>query len=462
MDTKATEDAVWLACQKLEADNKKLSASNVLEITGGSKSTVLPFIRTYQTLGRKSLLGASEVPDDVLALIVRALALSTLKSSEKLTLQLDEANSREVEAVEALANVESQVATMEIQLAATRKDLAEALFLKEQQAAVDAETIAGIREQIVTLKQENIQLNRDGEADRSGIRIAQLKLEHAENISTKSLNEVSVMKKQLSEMSNAKIEMEKELAVSACNTRNLMVQIGTLEKKLAETEINAGKLEAKTTELARQLKSARSLVDAANAVITQLRNCTSRTNKGVLTEKTLDQSALIATGTVVPLTATKREDHTPTTKRYASSGKPLGPKVSAQIVGNNQHLVSAVLKDVVLRATTNQGSDFIATELHSDPVSEISIVPDEPDAVVLAYEDETSGSFDHIAEDVSEQESSQCLEQTVTVNLIQSDPEITDEAIAFYEPKNIGVPEDVSAVEYREVELTDADGLANI
>ena len=455
MEKKATEEAVWFVCRDLEADNQTISATSVLNVLGGSKSTVLPHISTYHSKGRKSLSGFSEIPSDVQNIIARALSLNTQFTTATLTAERDEANARENEAVEALAQNENQIVALQTELRTTQSELDEERRLKERQAAVDAETIVGLREQCVTLKQDINRLNLEGEASRTGLQISQLKLEYCERSTEKALNEIQELQSQLNEATSSKIHLEKELAVTACSTRNMQDQIGTLEKMLEETGIKTKNLESEKTGLTRQLNNLTLLHCKAENIIeqltTQIYNYTIMTGQGQPT-KLLDHNI---SGPIVQTQEHLGRANTESTNSACVHTCPVANKNTApspaelikrqdnsqnigvrraNILGAVPSVVRAVAKTAIsvrVAKTHAQNIPKPLAGLNDDrAIDQISVL--EPEVVNLSSNGGTDDPPENLADDVGEQIYSQS-DENIGDQKVQTDLEAAVDTITLEE-----------------------------
>lgn len=259
MEKVATEESVWRACDHLQVEGRKISGRSVLaEVGGGSLPTVLRYIETWRARLTKSAPLAAEIPFDVQDSLRRALGQAALEATEALRQQIEETTSRETEALEALEGSESRIAALGKDLAVAQAQIVELRQSHEKEAAVAAETITGLREQVCKLEQENDLLVRAGEAARTEAAKAQLQVERADQTVSKAEEKVLKLEARVTELLSSKAEAEKEKAVAERYVKDLADQAAKLESQLEKSGEKIVGLESEKTELTRELNTAES------------------------------------------------------------------------------------------------------------------------------------------------------------------------------------------------------------
>ncbi|MEZ4484350.1 MAG: DNA-binding protein [Syntrophotaleaceae bacterium] len=124
MQQVATYESVSRACELLKGEGQKVTGRAVLAITGGSLGTVLGLIKEWRKGDTQtSALLPSEIPAELQTSLLRALALARAEAETKLKEEIEQANAREAEALEGLANAESHIEKNTGQLAGLRTQL---------------------------------------------------------------------------------------------------------------------------------------------------------------------------------------------------------------------------------------------------------------------------------------------------------------------------------------------------
>ena len=219
----ATEEAVWSVCKQLEDSNQAVSSRNVMKELGGGSSTVLEYIKSYQSNGRQSFL--ADISEDVLALFQRALVLNNQKKIETLVKERDEARMRESDAITVVKELEQRIADLENALDSREKQHDENQERMERQLTA-AETMKSfLGEEVEILKTENNTLIRSGESDRIELQKALLKLEFSQLNCNRAERKVLELKALVKELTSSKVEAEKRIAVSDCQKQSMTHQI---------------------------------------------------------------------------------------------------------------------------------------------------------------------------------------------------------------------------------------------
>ena len=263
MEKIATEEEVWLVCKRFDDENQRISGNSVQRETGGSKATVLRYIKTYRAERLKSLPGFDNIPPEAQNHILRAFTISVQTETEKLTLEKNESSQREDEAVEALGQSEKEISALKNKLDDALKQLTDVQQQKEKQAVVTAETEAGLRDQLDKLSHENNELIHARET--ANIKAAKMQLlqERAELDATKSEEKVLELEKRATALEKAKAEAEKANAVTERHAQYLSDQL-----KIAEAALE--KIESEKAELTGALNAVESVCRKAEGTAEQM------------------------------------------------------------------------------------------------------------------------------------------------------------------------------------------------
>lgn len=226
MEKMATEATVWTECDKLKEEGRKVTARAVqAAVGGGSLSTVLRYIKTWEQKDARDVLVAADIPAELQETIRRVMGSSTHEATESLRQQIEESAARESEALDGLARYEEQIASYERELADSRDRVTEAKQSAEKASAVASVTIAGLKERIEKLEQENDLLIRSGEAARTESAKAILQVERADLAAGKAESRVLELEKRVSDLVAMKAEAEKGQAVAEQHAQDLKVQL---------------------------------------------------------------------------------------------------------------------------------------------------------------------------------------------------------------------------------------------
>lgn len=284
MEKVATEDAVWRVCERLKAEGRKISGRSVLNEVGGSLSTVLRYIETWRARSAKEVPVASEIPVELQESLRRSLGFAAQEATEALRVQMEEASSREAEALEALETGEQRIAALEKGLADAKAQIVALQQSLEKEAAVAAETIAGLRENVTKFEQENNHLIRAGEAARTETAKAVLQVERADAAAAKAEARVLDLEAQIVELSGKNAEAEKGQAVAERQLTGALEQVAKLEARLTKGDEKLAALESERSELARELNQVtaahRKAEGAGEQMTLRIQENTSRIQEG--------------------------------------------------------------------------------------------------------------------------------------------------------------------------------------
>lgn len=270
MEKLATEETVWKACERLRSEGRKITGRAVLGEVGGSLSTILRYIKTWEARGASDAPVAAEIPADLQESICRALGLSAQEATEALRKEVDTTAAREAEALECLAKYEVQIAGLEKELAESKSQILEIKQLSEKESAVASVTIAELREQIQKLEQENDLLVRTGEASRTEAAKALLQVERADQSASKAEGRILDLEKRVAELVTMKAEAEKGQAVAERHALDLVDQAGKLDVLLQKCGDKISKLEGERDALTRGISAAEAAMRKAEGAGEQM------------------------------------------------------------------------------------------------------------------------------------------------------------------------------------------------
>ena len=161
---KVTQGAVNAACEELEAAGKAVTVSAVIEIAGGSFSTVGPMVKAWREATAAQASAVLEMPDTVVLAMQKAAAdiwdAASGLAGELVERARQEADEVIAKAQEELAEYTGEVARLENELEQAR-----------QQAVEQEKHLAEVQAQATELKTQNAALasrlnDRDKELDR--------------------------------------------------------------------------------------------------------------------------------------------------------------------------------------------------------------------------------------------------------------------------------------------------------
>ena len=270
MEKMATEGSVWIACDRLVSEGRKVTGRAVLTEVGGSLSTVLRYIDSWKKRDIKTTTVAAEIPGDLQDVIRRTLGQVAQDATENLTQQLQEMASRETESLEALEKYEQQIADLNKELESAKTHIVELRQSNEKSEAVAVESIASLREQVAKLEQENTLLIRSGESARTETAKAMMQVERADQAAHKADERVVDLEKKLDELNILKTDAEKGRAVAEQHANGLVEQAGKLETLLTKCNDKISNLESEKTTLTRELKVSESARQKSEGVGEQM------------------------------------------------------------------------------------------------------------------------------------------------------------------------------------------------
>jgi chromosome segregation ATPase len=105
-------DTIKIACETLLKDGQRVSASNVLGITGGSKGTVVKYLRQWRESVEKqqnTLVEELGLSPDYISALNAEISRYTTKIENKYTTLLEQAKDAEIYAISALEEAEIKI-----------------------------------------------------------------------------------------------------------------------------------------------------------------------------------------------------------------------------------------------------------------------------------------------------------------------------------------------------------------
>ena len=236
MQTVANLETVSRACNQLEAEGQKITGRAVLAITGGSLGTVLSLIKEWRQGAIAAPVAQPEIPAELQAVLTRCLGLAQDKAAEVLKAQINDATTRETEALEGLAEAEELIATLTASVAEIRQQTIEKDQTADKAAAVAAEKIESMTERIQALETERRQLIEAAEASRTEAAKAFMQVERADLATVKAEDRLQALEVQIVECTTVKIEAEKVAAVAKQRSTDMAEQLKDVRATLAETK----------------------------------------------------------------------------------------------------------------------------------------------------------------------------------------------------------------------------------
>lgn len=269
MEKLATEEAVWMVCDQIASQGRKVSGRAVQNEIGGSLKTIYQHIDSWRARDSKSTV-ISDIPADVQKTILLALDQCARKATEALSIKMEEAAEREKEVLTDLAESEELITTLGADLSAAKTQIIELQQRLDKESAVAAESICGLREQIGKLDQERNDLILSRDDAKTAAATIRMQLDRADQTVTKSEMKALELEKQVSELIKSTAEAEKVNAVAARHAEDLSGQIAKKEEDLKNTGETTERLESERAVLTRDLNAAVSSYHKAEGVAEQM------------------------------------------------------------------------------------------------------------------------------------------------------------------------------------------------
>lgn len=260
----ATYETVAAACEQLKEENQNVTGRAVMAITGGSLGTVLKLIKQWRNnVALNSTNATAEIPKELQTAIIRAIGLAQNEAVEKLKETVEQSDSRESEALVALAQAEKRIDQLTKELETSLKRVEEVQAEAEKESAVAAEKNDTLTRRVEELKNERKQLIEAAELSRTEAAKALLQVERADQATEKAERVSRDLNIQCQEVLNQKVEIEKKLAVlsernktneeSLSELRNAYAQLSEENKSISsELQKENDGLRAANTNLEKQ------------------------------------------------------------------------------------------------------------------------------------------------------------------------------------------------------------------
>ena len=237
MQKVANQEAVSRACLQLQNEGQKVTGRAVVGITGGSLGTVLPLIKEWrQGADKAPVAQPEEIPTELHAALIRSLGFAQDKAAEILKEKIEEASAREVEALEGLAEAETQITTITGQLTEIRQQVVEKDQAADKAAAVATEKTESMTVRIQALETERRQLIEAAESSRTEAAKALMQVDRADQAATKAESRLQTLEVQVVEYSTGKVEAEKIAAVAEQRAADLAEQLTEIRTALSEAK----------------------------------------------------------------------------------------------------------------------------------------------------------------------------------------------------------------------------------
>lgn len=237
MQKRATYDAVVETCEKLTNEGQKVTGRSVLAITGGSLGTVLGYIKRWkENFSKSSGNMPTEIPPELQSILLRSLGIAQDAAEEKLREEIKEMGSREAEALNGLISTETQVEKLETKLSGLQESSELEKYESEKINAVLQEKIDSLNKRVQNLETERSQLIESAELSRTETAKAQLQIERADMATVKAEAAAQQLVDDLREVTEHKIEAEKDLAVALQKVEDHEISLKEVRELLEEVK----------------------------------------------------------------------------------------------------------------------------------------------------------------------------------------------------------------------------------
>ena len=156
------------------------------------------------------------------------------KAEGILQAKIEDAISRETEALEGLAEAETQISSLTAHVAEIQQQAADKNQAAETAAAVAVERIESMTERIQSLETERKQLIEAAESSRTETAKALMQVERADRATEKAEKRLEALENQVSSCLAVKVEAEKIAAVAEQHAADLTDQLADTKAALAE------------------------------------------------------------------------------------------------------------------------------------------------------------------------------------------------------------------------------------
>jgi chromosome segregation ATPase len=172
--------------------------------------------------------------------------------------------------LEELTCQEVLISVMESESLAMKNQLNELQQLKEQESAVSASTMLGLREQLDKLEQENTLLGKDVEAERIETTKVRLQLEFTEKNFAKSAEKVVTLEEQLSELKISHAETDKAKAVAEQRAQTFSNQVAQCKESLKKADVKIAECDSVLVKTTSELHAALAAQQKAEGIAEQM------------------------------------------------------------------------------------------------------------------------------------------------------------------------------------------------
>jgi DNA-binding transcriptional ArsR family regulator len=248
MQQVATYEAVVAAIHKLNEDEQKITADNILRITGGAKGTVLQHLRAYREQGAAPAI-PTEIPEDFQGAVMRLIGQAQAEARRELEDRMLQALASEMDALDALVAAESRIEALSSELATAQAQADADRQAAKEAAAGTAKQIEGLEKNIEGLRIERKQLIEAGEAARTEAAKAQLQVERADAAAQKA-------ETQLADLRDKLPAAEKAAAVAEQHARDLEAALAKSEARTQDLEGRLDEMRRINSELEKSLAAA--------------------------------------------------------------------------------------------------------------------------------------------------------------------------------------------------------------
>lgn len=268
MQQVATYETVARACERLKGEGQKITGRSVAAITGGSLSTVLSYIKDWRqgAITAPSVM-PSEIPVELQTSILRALGLAQEEAAASLKEEIDQASSREAEALEGLAEAENRIEKLIAELEKIQQQTAEERQTFETASAVSTEKIESMGTRVETLETERKQLIEAAESSRTEAAKAMLQVERADQATGKAEALVQKLETQLSAVQKEKISAEKAAAVAAQKNQDQAEILAETRAILSELKKDSREAISEQKREIQELRSSIKTLEKQNAIL---------------------------------------------------------------------------------------------------------------------------------------------------------------------------------------------------
>ena len=207
----------------------------MLAITGGGLGTVLGHIKEWRQNSSQAPINlTSEIPQELQTAILRALRLAEDTAARKLNEAIEQASTRESEALDGLTLSESRIEVLTIELVEVRSQADKDRQEFEKARAILTEKIDSLTKRTQNLEIERKQLVETAEASRIETAKALLQIDRADKASSKAEARVQKLESELKQILEEKTVAEKAQAVAEQRSTDQAETLEEIRRTLAE------------------------------------------------------------------------------------------------------------------------------------------------------------------------------------------------------------------------------------